>query len=272
MSKPNVTPQEIADATGMSIEEVLVVIDTVKRAMLPEAATFHIKEHGKTYMFTVERRGLGLLTLSRGTVWQYDFRINDGWEKYSVIVKAEIDRQTLLPVFTDQKQLVLRIDSGCETGQLFHDETCECREQLAAAIHALHDAGEGMVICIPHQDGRGMGLPFKLGTLWLQHELSLNTVQSAKLLTDGAEIDVRTYGGVIGILKFMGIGPELKIDLATNNPRKVQIFKENGYDVDKMIPVVIPPTKHTARHLQAKHDHLGHTNLAGSDNNTKDVS
>lgn len=275
----------------MSADKHVDLLETVKRAMSPESQEFEIIENGVSSRRTVERRGLGPLTIpsSRsvrqrsvsighaGTkyslvakaetesqaicVWQYDFRINDSWDKYSVIVKAEIDHRTLRPVFADPDHLTLRIDSGCETGQVFHDLTCECSDQLHQAIDTIVERGEGMVICIPRQDGRGMGLPFKLGTLWLQHELGVDTVESARLLSEGGEIDTRTYGGVIAILKFFGISNECAINLASNNPRKAGIFQENGYAISEHVPVVIKPTVHTARHLAAKQKHLGHRHL-----------
>ena len=72
---------------------------------------------------------------------------------------------------------------------------------------------------------------------------------------------MRTYGGVIGILKFFGIPTTMKINLATNNVNKARVFDENGYSVEGYTPVVIPPTEHTSHHLYAKQEHLGHVGL-----------
>ena len=144
---------------------------------------------------------------------------------------------------------------------MFGDRTCECREQLALALETIGDAGEGMVINIPRQDGRGLGLPFKLATLWLQTLLKMNTVEAAEAITPDGVIDARTYGGVIGILKFFGIPTTMKINLATNNVHKARVFDENGYSVEGYTPVVIPPTEHTSHHLYAKQEHMGHIGL-----------
>ena len=118
-----------------------------------------------------------------------------------------------------------------------------------------------MIISIPIQDGRGMGLTFKLATLWAQDVLKLNTVESAALLAPGGVIDIRTYSGVICILKFFGISVACTINLATNNPKKAEIFSENGYSITKYVPIVIKPNHYTEKHLLAKQMHLGHKNL-----------
>ncbi|MDD4989687.1 MAG: hypothetical protein PHW31_00005 [Candidatus Pacebacteria bacterium] len=178
-----------------------------------------------------------------------------------MIVKAELDTAQLIPVFKDKDKIVLRIDSGCETGQVFGDLTCECREQLHLTLKTIAETGEGMIINIPHQDGRGMGLTFKLATLWMQDVLGVNTVESASLLAPGGVIDIRTYSGVICILKFFGIPETCKINLATNNPKKAEVFAENGFAVMDYIPIVIEPNENTKAHLVAKQEYLGHKNL-----------
>ena len=241
--------------------ETSALLETVRRAMQAKACEVSVIESGEVHCHVVERRGLGLLTLPVGLFWQYDFHIDDAWEKYSVIVKAQLDEETLLPVFAHPERLTLRIDSGCETGQVFQDLTCECRDQLHQVLVKIAAEGEGMVICIPRQDGRGKGLPFKLGTLWLQNALNIDTVESATMLAGSEEIDVRTYGGIIGILKFFGIPSCCAIYLASNNPRKAHVFAENGYEVADYIPVIVEPTEHTAHHLRAKQEHLGHRHL-----------
>lgn len=155
----------------------------------------------------------------------------------------------------------MRIDSGCETGQVFGDRTCECREQLTLAMKTVAERTEGLIVNIPHQDGRGLGLPFKLATLRLQALLQMNTVESANAIAPNGVIDVRTYGGVIGILKYFTIPETTKVNLASNNPHKSGIFAENGYKVEDYTPMVIPPTDLTRDHLLAKQDHLGHVDL-----------
>jgi len=180
-------------------------------------------------------------------------------------VKSTLDNGRFHPVFQDPTKLVIRTDSGCETGQMFGDLTCECGEQLLLAMEAIRETGEGMIINIPRQDGRGMGLPFKLGTLWLQEALGVHTVESASMLAPRGVIDTRTYSGVVAILRFFGIPESCEINLATNNPKKAEVFRENGYRLnDEFMPVIAEPTEYTRAHLDAKRKFLGH-HLEGGD-------
>jgi 3,4-dihydroxy 2-butanone 4-phosphate synthase/GTP cyclohydrolase II len=127
-------------------------------------------------------------------------------------------------------------------------------------MEKIAERGEGMVIHIPRQDGRGMGLPFKLATLRLQAELKVDTVAASYLLDPDGSRDVRTYAGVIAIFKYLEIPTTTNINLETNNPKKLEVFAENNYIV-KADPLVIPATEDTLIHLRAKQEELGHMNL-----------
>ena len=253
--------KDIADKNSMSETELLQTIEVIKRGMYPESKRIPVTEGGITKYLAVERRGVGVLNTEYGKFWEFEFAVDDCWETYSVIVKSEIDTNTFTPRFKDRESLVLRIDSGCKTGQVFGDQTCECNEQLHLAMKTLVEKGEGVIINIPKQDGRGMGISFKLATLWLQDALGVDTVESASILAPGGVIDVRTYSGVVGILDFFGVPKSCVINLASNNPEKAKVFEENGYKLGGFVPVVIKPTTQTVRHLRAKQNQLGHIGL-----------
>lgn len=252
--------KNIANRNGFNTREVADTVELVKQAMLPYQKRILVRENGSRRYFTIERRGLGILTTKYGKFWQYNFQIDDCWGNYSVITKSEIDTETLDPVFKDKKQLTLRVDSGCETSHVFGDLSCECHDQLNLALKTIAK-NEGMVINIPKQDGRGLGLSFKLATMWLQDTLKVNTVESASMLSPDGSIDIRTYAGAVGILKFFGIKKDCKINLASNNPKKLEVFVANDYKIGKAVPIVIKPTKYTLSHLIAKQKYLGHKNL-----------
>lgn len=255
---PSIT--DIAKKSNMSTKEVNSFLCLVKRSMKPFSKRISVIENGTKRYYTVERRGVGVLKTECGKFWYYTFAIDDQWKKYSVIVKAELDKNRFIPVFKNKSQLFLRIDSGCETGQIFGDLTCECHDQLYLTLKMLEQIGEGMIINIPYQDGRGMGLTFKLATLWIQDVLNINTVESASLLAPGGLIDVRTYSGVVCLLKFFGVSKKCQINLVTNNPKKSEVFAKNDYTV-KYVPIIIKPNKYTEKHLRAKQDYLGHKGI-----------
>ena len=69
---------------------------------------------------------------------------------------------------------------------------------------------------------------------------------------------VRTYAGVVAILRFLNIAPaNTSMAILTNNPKKVPTLDENGYKV-RYVPILIPPTELTRPHLEAKQKDMGH--------------
>jgi len=228
--------------------------------MVPKTRTFPVTEYGRQRTLSVTREGVGPLDTSNGHFHLFSFLLDDKWEKYSVLVMADLDDQ-FQPIFKDRDKLVLRIDSGCETGQLFGDRTCECNAQLRKCMRQIKEVGEGMIVNIPRQDGRGLGLPFKLATLRLQEDLKVDTVESSALLDPDGSRDTRTYAGVVGILRFFDIPPTTQLHLASNNEKKANIFPENGYALPGLIPLLIPPTDLTRPHLEAKQREFGHIHL-----------
>jgi 3,4-dihydroxy 2-butanone 4-phosphate synthase / GTP cyclohydrolase II len=240
-----------------AVPDVQLALSKIKSAMRKKTRYVHVREAGIVKRVRVTREGLGLIDTFAGPMLQFEFKLSDEWRRYEALVLARLDRSWSRPKFNNGP-IFLRTDSGCVTGQVFHDETCECGKQLKLAMSLLQAHGEGLIVRIPEQDGRGMGRSFKLATLTLQELYGLDTVDSAELLSADGTIDRRTYSGVVAILKFFGLTAPRDIVLATNNPRKKTVFRENGYRIVATAPVKIPATPKTVRHLQAKKRRLGH--------------
>lgn len=260
--------ERIAAEKGHTADEVLRSIEHIKSALVPDSRTFDVTEGGRRKTLTVTRIGVGPLITEFGRFWQYCFEVDDEWQSYEVLARADLDLRTLAPVFDTSKEIIVRPDSGCATGQRFTDLTCDCRDQLLVAMKKIAEAGQGLIVHMPTQDGRGKGLGFKLVTLWLQHELPVNTVESASLATIDGYIDVRTYAGVVAILQYLGVSANgdaanpPRLVLAVNNPKKVSVFLENGFEIVRRHPVTVAPTAYTRRHFEAKKHILGHHDLA----------
>lgn len=255
ISEPNI--QKISEKYKLKQHTVREVVNCANKSMRPESKAITVFDAGQEYTFLVTRKGVGPLNNGIGQMWQYDFTIDDAWQKYSVLVSAEIDFETFMPRFYNDKDIIVRTDSGCETGQVFGDKTCDCCEQLHMALREISQS-QGMVINIPRQDGRGLGLPYKLATLLLQEQLGVDTIESTSLLTPDGVVDKRTYSGVIAIMKFFEIDSSARINFFTNNPHKREVFESNGYKIVKNTNIHIDPTEFTQRHFVAKKRHLGH--------------
>jgi GTP cyclohydrolase II len=229
--------------------------------MHPETRTITVNTESGLAVLTVSRIGVGPIITEAGRFCEYQFKSSDRWQEYQVLVKCRKLNDQLMPVFGfPRKPLAIRIDSGCLTSE-FGDMTCECRQQKELGLRQIADWGQGLLIRIPSQDGRGQGLPFKLATLTLQEELGMDTVEAAQsLLRKGQKLDARTYSGCVGILRFFGIGKGAHLILLTNNPDKIKALEKNEYVVTRT-PCVIEPTKYTLRHLAAKQQYLHHIGL-----------
>lgn len=234
--------------------------ELAKNAMSPVASRVAVAEGGTTSALDVIRTGVGPLVTKHGAFYEFAFTVTDEWSEYIAIVKADLD-DDLQPVFR-APELPTRIDSGCGTGQVFGDLTCDCAEQLDRALKVIAANGEGVVVHVPRQDGRGLGVGFKLATLFLQTELGVDTVEASALLDpEGVTRDQRQYAGAIAVLRFFGLGPDAPIRLLSNNPAKLAIFQENGFTDSQLCAITVPPTEHTRRHLLAKQSYFGHVGL-----------
>lgn len=190
----------------------------------------------------------------------FHIQVNDEWRDYYVLYIGLLD-QNKMPNLAENndKEIIVRIDSGCLTGMVFGDRTCDCHEQLLIAIESAIENGIGFIIHIPSQDGRGMGIDFKLKTLDEQYYNHLNTVESAKKVSCLENIDRRTYHGAVGCLKLLGVKPNMRLNIATNNPEKIEAFKLAGFtnlNTSRVFATHI--SDEVKKHLSAKQQFLGH--------------
>lgn len=165
-------------------------------------------------------------------------------QKPVVLVKGEPDKV---------EAPLVRLHSSCFTGDLLDSLRCDCGSQLTMALEQISDAGVGVLVYLP-QEGRGIGLVEKIKAYELQ-EKGLDTVEANQAL--GFKADMREYGVGIQILKDLGL---TKVRLLTNNPKKVDAFIYDGFDlkVVDQVPIVAPQNPHNKKYLMTKRDKLGH--------------
>ena len=154
---------------------------------------------------------------------------------------------------------LVRLHSSCFTGDLLDSLRCDCGSQLHMALETITAAGAGVLVYLP-QEGRGIGLVEKIKAYELQ-ERGLDTVEANTAL--GFKADMRDYGVGIQILKDLNLS---KVRLLTNNPKKVDAFIYDGFDLQVVdqVPIVAPSNAHNARYLSTKRDKMGHMLPASS--------
>lgn len=239
--------------------DLATAVRLAKASVVPVTATVTAVDGGVERQFTVTRVGVGPVRNDFGRFTLAAFDVDDSWIRYYALIKGDTDDRGW-PVFRNP-EIPVRIDSGCLTGQVFGDQTCDCGQQLHLAMQKIAVAGEGIIVNIPGQDGRGLGLATKLAALRMFDELGADTCAATAILTADGAIEGRTYGGAIAVLKTLGLSDANRIVVLSNNPSKLNAFVENGLDCAQE-PVKTPATAMTAAHFKAKERMLGHTGLA----------
>ena len=147
---------------------------------------------------------------------------------------------------------VVRVHSGCVTGDIFHSLRCDCYPQLQAAMDRILSSPLGVLVYLPYQEGRGIGLVNKIRAYALQDQ-GYDTVDANVAI--GAPIEARDYDLAAHILFDLGY-PEIK--LLTNNPAKVQALTEEGVDVIEQIPLIVKASPYNKRYLATKKERMAH--------------
>ena len=147
---------------------------------------------------------------------------------------------------------VVRVHSGCVTGDIFHSLRCDCYQQLQAALKVITEVPYGAIVYVPYHEGRGIGLFKKIQAYALQDQ-GLDTVEAN--IEVGAPIDSRDYGLTALVLRDLDMS---EIRLLSNNPAKEQALKAHGIRVIERLPLVVDPNKHNRRYLETKRARMAH--------------
>jgi GTP cyclohydrolase II len=155
----------------------------------------------------------------------------------------------------NRSEVMVRIDSGCFSGMVLGDVTCDCLKQLRKAQALCVKNKGGMIIEIPGHDGRGWG-EYKMANQKIMNELKMDTIETASMFYGSQkDIDQRTYTEAALILKALGFGVGQSLDLATSNPFKINAFKEFGFRISDVKSVKHKTKdKVLSRNIQAKLD------------------
>lgn len=147
---------------------------------------------------------------------------------------------------------VVRIHSGCVTGDIFHSLRCDCYQQLQAALKVITASPFGAIVYVPYHEGRGIGLFKKIQAYALQDQ-GLDTIEAN--ISVGAPVDSRDYELSARALIDLGMG---EIKLLSNNPAKEQALKAKGIRIAERVSIVVPPNKFNKRYLETKRSRMAH--------------
>lgn len=147
--------------------------------------------------------------------------------------------------------ILVRVHSGCLTGDVFNSLRCDCGGQLHKALELIGKQGKGILLYM-NQEGRGIGLVNKIKAYSLQDK-GLDTVEANEAL--GFAADLRDYGIGAQILVDLGVK---KIRLLTNNPRKIVGLEGYGLEVVERLALKTEFTPENTKYLKTKKEKLGH--------------
>jgi len=153
--------------------------------------------------------------------------------------------------WTLDEPVLVRIHSECLTGDVFGSMRCDCGDQIDLALRQLAEAGNGIFLYM-RQEGRGIGLHNKIKAYSLQDQ-GLDTVEANETL--GFEPDLRHYGVGAQILQDLGVR---KLNLLTNNPKKVVGLSGFDLEIVDRIPVEVEVTDENRTYMKTKKTRMGH--------------
>jgi len=182
---------------------------------------------------------------------------------YRQITTGELHLALVKGTWKSDEPVLVRVHSSCVTGDIFGSCRCDCGAQLHKAMHAVEEAGKGIVLYM-NQEGRGIGLVNKLKAYHLQ-ENGRDTIEANLEL--GFKADERDYGIGAQILRDLGAQ---KIRLLTNNPTKRVGLAGYGIEIMECIPLIIEPGKHNKYYLQTKEKKMGHILHTGGSGSSSD--
>lgn len=181
------------------------------------------------------------------TIWG-DFR--------AIIYTSEVDDADYVAVVSGDLEQVeaplVRVHSGCVTGDILGSLKCDCGWQLHSALQRIGQEPPGVVLYIASHEGRGIGLVNKIRAYHLQ-ECGLDTVEANEAL--GFPADRRDYGIGAQVLRDLGI---TKMRLMSNNPAKFTAMEAYGLEVVERVALEAPEGGYYENYLRTKRDKLGH--------------
>lgn len=195
---------------------------------------------GETAMLPVANARLPLLSAEHSRL--HIFRPDSGGPEHYAIEIGDPSRD---------KPVLTRLHSACFTGDVLGSLKCDCGPQLHAALTAMGQEGEGVLLYL-NQEGRGIGLANKMRAYSLQNQ-GFDTVEANHRL--GFEDDERDFRLGAELLRRLGFS---QVRLMTNNPRKVTMLEQQGIKITERVPLIVSRNRFNTDYLDIKAKKSGH--------------
>lgn len=145
---------------------------------------------------------------------------------------------------------LLRVQSACYTAEIFRSTDCDCHQQLESSLKQIFLRG-GLVVYMLC-DGRGAGLLTKVRALKMWEEQKIDTHDAYQRM--GVDVDPRKYDRLREVVNHFNL---TKVNLLTNNPRKVSGLESLGLVVNR-IDLIVECHTDATDYLNTKRTKMGH--------------
>jgi len=129
------------------------------------------------------------------------------------------------------EDVLVRVHTGCLTGDVFHSRLCGCGDRLEAALDRIEREGRGVLVYLDPQP-RGRGVLAELAGDATHHDRRPGA--GADAAADGSPVTLRRHGVGAQILKDLGL---TSIRVLTNNPKRMVGLEGFGLTVTAQTPL-----------------------------------
>jgi 3,4-dihydroxy 2-butanone 4-phosphate synthase/GTP cyclohydrolase II len=245
-SRPVALIAAILDETG-ELADTPYLLDFARKHDFKIATIHDLISHRRRTEKLIHLETKLLMPTRFGEFTAYAYRSLVDGNPYIALVYGDV---------SDGQDTLVRMHSGCLTGDALGSLLCDCGEQLERSQRLIATEGRGVIVYIQHHEGRGIGILHKLKAYELQQQQGLDTIEANHAL--GHPVDSRDYGIGAQVLYDLGLR---RVRFLTNNPKKRVGLEAYGLTVVEQVPIEANPNPHNLRYLETKRDRMGHSIL-----------
>ena len=179
------------------------------------------------------------VTLTYGKFMSYTYQNLINKSYIIALVSGKVDGDT--PIYC-------RVHSSCVTSETLGALDCDCCPQMEGALKIISEKGGIFFYLL--QEGRGCGYVGKSRACMLVQSSGdkLDTFEAYRQL--GMKKDYRKYSNLKDILYMLKLNP--KFILLSNNPDKVEGFRNAGLQIESVQQIEITPNPFNLHYLKSK--------------------
>ena len=211
---------EIACSNG-EMAKLAELRDVAAKHRMPLVSITDLIAYRRAYDTLVVRESESRLSLPQGEFTAVGYRDTIDGREHLALVRGDI---------LAEREPVVRIHRECVLGDVFNARSCQCGQQLEAALELVVSEGAGAIVYLRGHDERLEGSAQEL------HSVRCNDADAANIdsLALGEPVDRRDRGVGMQILDDLGLK---RIRLATNNHSARTGLEGFGLTVVDRIPL-----------------------------------